>query len=101
MSKTGRKKNTQRHTHTEEFAHAAGTHTHKHLIKLGARAIEKRHVSLAGDGAGQERLACAWGPIEQHTLGQLAAEPRELGRVAQELDNLAQVGAQEKTVNTS
>src|SRR5207249_8789303 len=41
----------------EQVAHARGADAHEHLDKVRARDGEKRHVRLAGDRLGQQRLA--------------------------------------------
>jgi hypothetical protein len=46
---------------------------------------------LAGDGAGEQRLAGARRAHQQHALGDAAAEPRELLGSLQELDDLLHV----------
>ena len=58
----------------EQVAHTRCTHTHKHLDKIGTRKREERHVSLAGNGFGQQRLACSRGAYKQSTLWNLAAK---------------------------
>ena len=50
---------------------------------------EERHLGLAGDRPGEQRLAGARRADHQHAARDLAAELLELGRVAQELDELA------------
>ena len=63
----------------------------EHLDEVGAGDGEERHVGLAGDGAGEQRLAGAGRADEQHAARDAPAEPLELLRVAQELDDLLQV----------
>ena len=75
----------------EQVAHARGAHADEHLDEVGARDREERHVGLAGDGLGQQRLAGARRADQQHALGDLAAELLELLRVLQELDDLPQL----------
>ena len=75
----------------EEVAHAGGAHAHEHLDEVRPGDGEERHVGLAGDGLGQQRLAGARRADEQHALGDLAAELLELLRVLEELDDLAQL----------
>ena len=72
----------------EHVAHAAGADADEHLDEVGARDGEERHVRLAGDGAGEQRLAGAGRADQQHAARDAAAEPLELLRVAQELDDL-------------
>ena len=74
----------------EHVAHARRADADEHLDEVGTRDGEERHVRLAGDGARQQRLAGAGRADQQHALGDLAAEPLELLRVLQELDDLLQ-----------
>ena len=75
----------------EEIAHARGADAHEHLDEVGARDREERHVGLARDRLGEQRLARARRAHEEHALGNLAAELLELGRVLQELDDLPEL----------
>ena len=75
----------------EHVAHAAGADADEHLDEVRARDGEERHARLARDRAGEQRLAGAGRADQQRALGNLAAEPRELGRVLQELDDLLQL----------
>src|SRR5262249_59459291 len=75
----------------EEIAHAGGAHAHEHLHEVGTRDGEERHVGLARDGLGKQRLARAGRADEQHALGNLAPELLELRRVLEELDDLAEL----------
>ena len=52
---------------------------------------EEGPARLAGDGLGEQRLAGARGPDQQRALGQPPAEPGELLRVLQELDDLLEL----------
>ena len=72
----------------EEVAHPAGADAHDHLDELRRREREERHVGLAGDGAGQQRLARPGRPREQHAARDLAAEAAVAVRVAEEVDDL-------------
>ena len=69
-----------------------GAHAHEHLDEVGARDGEERHVGFAGDGARQQRLTGARGADQQAALGDLAAQPLELLRVLQEVDDLLELG---------
>jgi hypothetical protein len=51
-----------------------------------SRDAEERHLGLAGDGLGQQRLAGARGADQQHAARDAAAELLELLRVLQEVD---------------
>ena len=53
--------------------------------------VKNGHVGLAGDGAGEQRLAGARRADQQHALGDLAAQALELLRVLQELDDLLEL----------
>src|SRR5205814_444232 len=53
---------------------------------------EERHVGLASDGARQQGLAGAGRADQQAALGDLAAEPLELLRILQEVDDLLELG---------
>ncbi len=75
----------------EHVAHARRADAHEHLDEIGARDGEERHVRLAGDGAGEQRLAGAGRADQQHALRDLAAEALEFLRVLQELDDLLQL----------
>ena len=63
----------------------------EHLDEVGAGDGEERNVGLAGDGAGEQRLAGAGRADEEHAARDAPAEPLELLRVAQELDDLLEV----------
>ena len=75
----------------EHVAHAAGADADEHLDEVRARDREERHVGFAGDGARDQRLAGAGRADQQAAARNAAAEPLELLRVAQELDDLLQV----------
>ena len=75
----------------EHVAHAAGADADEHLDEVRAGDGEERHVGLAGDGAREQRLAGAGRADQQHAARDLAAEPLEFLRVAQELDDLLEV----------
>ncbi len=73
----------------EHVAHAAGADADEHLDEVGTGNAEERHLGLAGDGLGQQRLTGAGRADHQHAARDLAAELGELGRIAQEIDQLA------------
>ena len=58
----------------EQIAHPAGPDADEHLDEIGAAHAEERHVGLAGDGLGQQRLAGAGRADQQHALGNAAAQ---------------------------
>ena len=64
----------------EEVADARGAHADEHLDELRAAEAEERHVRLAGDGPGQQRLARARRADEEHALRDSPAEGRVLPR---------------------
>jgi hypothetical protein len=72
----------------EHVAHAGRAHADEHLDEVGAGDREERHLGLAGDRLGEQRLAGAGRADHQHAARDAAAELLELGRVAQELDQL-------------
>jgi hypothetical protein len=72
----------------EHVAHARRAHADEHLDEVGAGDREERHLGLAGDGLGEQRLAGAGRADHQHAARDAAAELLELGGVAQELDQL-------------
>ncbi len=74
----------------EHVAHAAGADADEHFDEIGAGNGEERHVCLAGDRAGQQRLTSAGRADQQHALRYFTAEALKLLRVAQELDDLFQ-----------
>src|SRR3990172_6325951 len=73
----------------EHVAHARGADTDEHLDKVGTGNGEKRHLRLAGNGLGQQRLAGARGAGQEHALRYTTAQFLKLGRAAQELHELA------------
>ena len=75
----------------EEVAHARGADADEHLDEVRAGDREERHARLAGDRAGQQRLAGARRPVEQHALGDARAERLELLRVLEELLDLVEL----------
>ena len=72
----------------EEVAHAAGADADEHLDELGAADGEEGHASLAGHGAGQQRLADARRANQQHALGDAGAQGGELLRDTSETRRL-------------
>jgi hypothetical protein len=72
----------------EHVANPGSAHADEHLDEVGARDGEKRHLGLAGDRTGEQRLAGAGRADHQHAARDPAAELLELGRVTQELDEL-------------
>ena len=58
----------------EHIADARGADADEHFDEVGARQAEERHARLAGDGLGQQGLAGARRPDQQHALGNPPAE---------------------------
>ena len=75
----------------EHVAHARRADADEHLDEVGAGDREERHLRLAGDRLGEQRLAGAGRADHQHAARNAPAELLELGRVAQELDQLARL----------
>ena len=75
----------------EEVAHARGAHAHDRLDELRGRDVEEGGVRLAGDRAGQQRLAGPGRPVEQDAVRDARAELRVALRVLQEIDDLDQL----------
>src|SRR6185436_21194845 len=72
----------------EEAADARGAEAGEHLDERGRRLRVEGRAGLVGDRLGEERLAGARRPVEQHTGGDARAEALELPRIAQEVDDL-------------
>ena len=72
----------------EHVTDTAGADTHKHFHKVGAGNTEERHLGLARNGLGQQRLTGTRRAHHQYTAGNLATQTLELGRVTQEFDQL-------------
>ena len=72
----------------EHIAHATGPHAHEHLHEVRAADAEEGHLRLAGNRLGQQRLARAGRPHQQHALRHLAAQVLEALGVLEELDDL-------------
>ena len=64
----------------EQIAHARGADADEHLDEFGAGDREERHLGLAGHRLGQQRLAGAGRPDQQHALRHAPAETAVLGR---------------------
>ena len=75
----------------EEVADAAGADADEHLDEVRAGDREERDAGLAGDRAGEQRLAGAGRAVEQHALRDPGAERLELLRVLEELLDLVQL----------
>ena len=75
----------------EQVAHSRGAHANEHLDEIRARDRKERHSRLAGDRAGEQRLAGARRPDQQHALGNPSAQAREALGVLEELDYLLEL----------
>ncbi len=76
----------------EQVAHARGADADDRLDELRGGDREERRVRLPGDGAREQRLAGAGGAREQHAVGHAPAQaPVALG-IAQEVDDLRELG---------
>src|SRR5688572_27612185 len=75
----------------EHVAHAARANADEHFDEVGARNREERHIGFTRDGTRNQRLAGAGRADQEYTAWNLAAEPLEFSRVAQELDDLLQI----------
>ena len=73
----------------EHVAHARRADADEHLDEVRAGDREERHLGFAGDRLGEQRLAGTRIADHQHAARDAPAQLLELGRVAQELDQLA------------
>ena len=76
----------------EQPPDAGRAEAREHLHERGRRLREELRARLVRDGLGQQRLARAGRAVQQDPLGHLRAERLELLGVAQELDDLLQLG---------
>ncbi len=75
----------------EHVAHARRADADEHLDEVGTGDREEGNVRLAGDGTREQRLAGTGRADQQHATRDAPAEPLELLRVAQELDDLLEI----------
>ncbi len=75
----------------EQVAHPGGPDADEHLHEVRPGDRVEGHPCLAGDGAGEQRLAGAGGAVEQHALGDLGADGLELRGLLEELLDLAEL----------
>ncbi len=75
----------------KQIAYPARAHTHKHLHEVRTRDREERNVRLTRHRSRQQSLARSRRSNQQHALGNASTELLKLLRLAQELDNLAQL----------
>src|SRR4051794_22669431 len=76
----------------EQAPDARGAEAGEHLDERGRRLREELRAGLVGDRLREQRLARAGRAVEQHALRDGRAEALERLGVAQELDDLAQLG---------
>ena len=76
----------------EELADAGGAEAREHLDERGRALRVEARAGLVGDGLREQRLAGAGRPVEQDALRDARAELLEALRVAEELDDLVQLG---------
>ena len=72
----------------EGVAHAGRADADEHLDEVGAADAEERHAGLAGDRAGEQRLARTGRTDHEHALGDARADLGETLRILQEVDDL-------------
>ena len=75
----------------EEVAHARCADADEHLHEVGAADREERHPGLTRDRLGEQCLAGARRPVEQHALRDLGAHLLELGGRLEELLDLLEL----------
>ncbi len=76
----------------EEVAHARRADADERLDEVRARQREEGRVGFAGDSLGEQRLAGARGPHEQHALGRGGADAQVFLRFGEVVADLAQLG---------
>ena len=72
----------------EHVADARGTDADKHLHEVRPADAEERHIRLARDRLGHERLAGSGRPHEHHALGDPSAELLEFLGILEEINDL-------------
>jgi hypothetical protein len=75
----------------EHVAHTGCADAHEHFDEIRTGNGEEGNIGFAGDGARRQRLAGAGRTHEQNAARDLAAEPLELLRIAQELDDFLEI----------
>ncbi len=75
----------------EELADARGAEAREHLDEGGGRLREEGRAGFRRDRLGEQRLAGARRPVQEHAARDAGAEALEAHRVAQELDDLGQL----------
>src|SRR5690606_29835443 len=75
----------------EHIANARRTDADEHLDEIGTGDREKRYLGLTGNRLGEQRLTGTGWAHHQHTARNAPAEALKLARIAQELDQFADV----------
>src|SRR5258708_34963991 len=75
----------------EHIAAAARADADEHFDKIAARYRKNRHIRFPGNRAGEQGLAGAGRPDQQHALRNLSAKPLKFLRVLQVLDDLLEL----------
>ena len=75
----------------KEITNAARAYADEHLYEVGSGDGEERDVRLAGNCTSQQGFTGARRSYEQHALGNAATQFLKLLRLAQKLNNLAQL----------
>src|SRR5690242_18002367 len=75
----------------EQVPHAAGADADEHLYEVRAGDGKEGHLGVAGHSARQESFAGSGRADEQNALGNAPAQLLEFLRLAQELDDFAQL----------
>ena len=76
----------------EQLADARRAQPGEHLDEGGGRLREKGRARLGRDRFRKQRLARARRPVQQHAAGNASAEALEASGIAQELDDLGELG---------
>src|SRR5207248_2117296 len=75
----------------EQVADTGRADADERLDELGTRDGEERHLGLAGDGLGEQRLATSGRTEEKQSLGRSGSQRLVLGRVLEIVDDLTQL----------
>lgn len=76
----------------KEVTNAPRAEADKHFLELRRRLVVKLAASFAGDSAREQRLACARRARQQHAARHLSAQTAVLLRIAQEVDDVLELG---------
>src|ERR1019366_1480690 len=75
----------------EQIADASRADSDEHLHELGSGDREKCDPCFSGNGFRQQRLARAWGPHQEDSLGYAPAQLLILRRLTQKVDDFLQL----------